>query len=78
MKAERVEYVARVHRDTDGSLWADVPDLPGCFASGFTLDELAEGLQEAISMCRDEVPADVSVAADSRLEVGELRVSVPA
>lgn len=34
----------------DGSYWADVPELPGCFASGDTLDELFESLQEGITI----------------------------
>lgn len=34
----------------DGSYWADVPALPGCFAAGATLDELVESLQEGIAL----------------------------
>jgi predicted RNase H-like HicB family nuclease len=33
-----------------GSYWADVPELPGCFASGDTLDELFESLQEGVAL----------------------------
>ena len=40
---------ARVHSE-DGSYWAEVVELPGCFASGQTLDELTEALREAIRM----------------------------
>ena len=29
----------------DGSYWADVPELPGCFASGDNLDELFDSLR---------------------------------
>lgn len=32
----------------EGSYWADVPELPGCFASGDTLDELFESLREVL------------------------------
>lgn len=45
-----VEYVVRVHDAEDGSVWAEVLDLPGCFASGDNLDELREALQEAICL----------------------------
>jgi predicted RNase H-like HicB family nuclease len=32
------------------SYWAEVPGLPGCFASGDTLDELFESLQEGVAL----------------------------
>lgn len=41
-------------RQEDGSYWAQVAELPGCFASGRSLDELAEALNEAISLCLEE------------------------
>jgi predicted RNase H-like HicB family nuclease len=44
-----MEPTARIHIE-DGSYWADVPELPGCFASGDTLDGLFESLQEGISL----------------------------
>ncbi len=34
----------------DGSYWAEVPTLPGCFAAGETLDELFDSLQEGIEL----------------------------
>ena len=46
----RAAYTARVHSEEDGSLWAEVVELPGCFASGDTLDELWEALQEAVAL----------------------------
>lgn len=38
-----------VHSE-EGSFWAEVPSRPGLFASGFTHEELDEGLQEAWSL----------------------------
>lgn len=43
-------FTAQVHLE-DGSYWAEVRELPGCFASGDTLCELFEGLREAIDLC---------------------------
>jgi predicted RNase H-like HicB family nuclease len=40
---------ARVHRE-DGSYWAEIPELPGCFASGQTMDELREALDESVAL----------------------------
>ncbi len=58
-----VEVTARIHLE-DGSYWADIPELPGCFASGDTLDELFESLQEGVALyLTDDGPApEVHVA----------------
>ncbi len=44
-----MELTARIHIE-EGSYWADVPEFPGCFASGDTLDELFESLQEGVAL----------------------------
>lgn len=46
---ERVEYRVTVHHE-DGSFWAEVEQLPGCFASGDTAEELQANLVEAMSL----------------------------
>lgn len=45
-----MELTARIHVE-DGTYWADVPELPGCFASGDSLDELFESLKEGVALC---------------------------
>lgn len=37
-----------IHEAEEGSLWAEVPQLPGVFAAGDTQEELRECLLEAI------------------------------
>jgi len=52
MSADRIsamEITANIRLE-EGSYWADVPELPGCFASGATLDELFESLREGIEL----------------------------
>lgn len=44
-----MELTARIHIE-EGRCWADVSELPGCFAAGDTLDELFESLQEGIAL----------------------------
>jgi len=44
-----MELTAHI-RAEDGTYWADVPELPGCFASGDTLDELFESLREGVGL----------------------------
>lgn len=50
---ERVDhasgYTLLVH-DENGALWAEVLELPGCFASGDSMDELLAAASEAIEM----------------------------
>jgi len=82
MNAQKVEidYIVRVHDEDDGHLWAEVLDLPGCFASGETLDELLEAVREAISLYvgGDSGAARVSeVGATASLRVDEIRVKMP-
>lgn len=38
-----------VHRE-NGSYWAEVRELPGCFAAGDTTAELIQSVEEAISL----------------------------
>lgn len=45
----RMEIAVNIRQD-EGSYWADVPSLPGCFASGHDLDELVESLCEGIEL----------------------------
>jgi predicted RNase H-like HicB family nuclease len=53
---ERV-YTVRVHHEPGEDLWAEVPDLPGCFAAGSDMEELRQALTEAISLYLSE-PGD--------------------
>lgn len=46
----QVEYQVKLQMDEDGSFWAEVEQLPGCFASGLTIDEVQENLIEAIGL----------------------------
>ncbi len=45
-----VEIRAAIKRDSDGNYWAEVEQLPGCFASGESISELLEGLTEAVGL----------------------------
>jgi predicted RNase H-like HicB family nuclease len=39
-----------VVEQTDEDFWAYVPDLPGCIATGETIEELGRNVQEAIKI----------------------------
>jgi predicted RNase H-like HicB family nuclease len=55
-----MDLTARVVRER-GAYWAEVSELPGCFASGETLDELMAALREAIALYVDDCPSGVSL-----------------
>jgi predicted RNase H-like HicB family nuclease len=79
-----MELTVRVHYE-DGAYWAEVLELPGCFASGATLDDLKDALDEAIAMYleNDEAAARSDLLDTPRqstrgaLRVDEMKVLVP-
>jgi predicted RNase H-like HicB family nuclease len=76
--AER-EFRVFVHEE-DGSYWAEVDGLPGCFASGRDLDELRDAVVEAIALYLADSDAHTGSVAPtaSRSRVDEMRVLVSA
>lgn len=67
-----MDLTIRVHHEGD-RYWAEVAELPGCFASGTSLDELREALEEAVSLCLD---TESTNGAPRPLRIGELRAVV--
>jgi predicted RNase H-like HicB family nuclease len=76
-----VELTATVHRE-QGSYWAEVRELPCCFASGDTLDELLQALEEAVNLYLAEDQPDARpqpANGDEPLRpvsVGELKLAL--
>jgi predicted RNase H-like HicB family nuclease len=66
-----MELTVAVHSE-GGSYWSEVRELPGCFASGRTLAELGEALEEAVAMCLDD-PTTVLVYPS--LHVGDVTIT---
>lgn len=85
MSGEHVrEFIVKVHKEED-HLWAEVLELPGCFAAGDNLEELREALEEAISMYLLDATDGGTLTDFSKreapqppahMDVGEMRVSV--
>ena len=44
-----MKYPVAIHKDQDSCYGVTVPDIPGCFSAGETLDEAINNVQEAIS-----------------------------
>jgi len=53
-------------REEGAGYWAEISELPGCFASGRTLTELCDALREAVGLYLWDQPAET--------EAPELRV----
>jgi antitoxin HicB len=52
-------YAVVIERDReDGTYWARVPALPGCFTQGDTVPEVLEHLHEAIALFLEGLKAD--------------------
>ena len=60
-------YKAVLHAEVDGGYWAEVPELPGCFTQGDTLDEVYHNLVEAIA-CHLDLASD-------RVRIGLLEIA---
>jgi len=48
-----LNYPVVIHKDKDSDYGVTVPDLPGCFSAGETLEDVLENAKEAI-MCHVE------------------------
>lgn len=44
------QVTVHIHDDGEDGLWAKVVELPGCYASGDSMEELHEALEEAIGL----------------------------
>jgi len=69
-----MELTVVVHSER-GGFWSEVCELPGCFASGGTLEELHEALAESIGLYLWDVPAPT--LTPEKLTVGEARIEIP-
>lgn len=50
-----MEYLVVFEKSADGSIWAAVPDLDGCYSTGDTLDEAREHVKEAIELYLEDL-----------------------
>jgi predicted RNase H-like HicB family nuclease len=45
-----MQYLVVFEKATDGSIWARVPDLDGCYSCGDTIEEAKEQVKDAIAL----------------------------
>jgi predicted RNase H-like HicB family nuclease len=47
---KKLQYLVRVNKDPDSDWGASVPDLPGCVATGKTIDVTLRRIEKAITL----------------------------
>lgn len=45
-----MKYPVLIHKDTDTEYGVTIPDIPGCFTAGPTVDQALKNLQEAVEL----------------------------
>lgn len=67
--SDTIHFRVEVHHE-DGSYWAQVVEMPGCFASGDTFDELREALAEAIGLYLSSANVTIDIRELEMIEIG--------
>ena len=47
---KKVQYLVRINKDSESDWGASVPDLPGCVATGKTIDSALRRIAQAIEL----------------------------
>jgi len=47
---KKLKYLVRINKDPDSDWGASVPDLPGCVATGKTIDATLSRIEKAIAL----------------------------
>ncbi len=67
-----MRYPLAIHKDEDSCYGVTIPDIPGCFSAGNTIDEAIENAQEAITdhleiLAEDDIYAPVASKIESHM-----------
>ena len=70
-----------IHKDADSRYGVTVPDLPGCFSAGDTLDEAFESARDAIAchtegLLKDGEPIPAGTSLESHQTNGDYRSGI--
>ena len=53
------KFTIKISQETDGSFYAEVVELPGCFSTWETIEELKEHIKEAIQCYLEWIQKDI-------------------
>ncbi|MDD3263075.1 MAG: type II toxin-antitoxin system HicB family antitoxin [Candidatus Absconditabacteria bacterium] len=59
------KFTIKIFQEQDGSFYAEVLELPGCFTTGETIDNLKNNINEAIECYLEGMKKDVEQKAVS-------------
>ncbi|MBC2699801.1 MAG: type II toxin-antitoxin system HicB family antitoxin [ANME-2 cluster archaeon] len=51
MQQKLLNFTVLIEQDEDGIYIANVPDIPGCYTQGRTVEQAMERIREAIQVC---------------------------
>jgi len=77
---KRLRYLVRINKDPDSDWGASVPDLPGCVATGKTIDSTLRRIQvlfnsisaECALRCSSSAPTSANCSAGPDITTGRL------
>ena len=67
-----MQYLVIFEKAPDGTIWAKVPDLDGCYSSGDNIDEAKENVKDAISLYLEDLKDEGKPAPQPSLFRAEL------
>ena len=73
-----MDFIVVIHTAEEGGYWAEVPDLPGCFAQGETVDEVLGDARAAIASHLEALREDGQAAPALGVMVATVRLPEPA
>ncbi len=72
-----MDYVLIIHSAEEGGYWAEVPELPGCFAQGESLDDVISESRSAIAAHLSALHEDGQTPPDEEIVIATVRLSEP-
>jgi len=68
------KYTVYIEQDEDGVFVGSVPNIPGCYSQGNTIDELMQNMHEVITLAVRNT--DIDVATGNFVGIQIMAVSV--
>lgn len=72
MEKNAFNFTVIIEQDEDGIYVAKVPDIPGCYTQGKSVEQVMERIKEAIQVCLDsekEEPEPLKFIGLQQIEV---------
>lgn len=78
MENKVLNYPVLIEQDEDGWFVAVVPDIPGCYTQGKTVEQAIQRIKEAIQCCLEAEKKEIALLAPMKfIGVQRVEVAVP-